>query len=202
LALSRCFLGLVRALILASTSAYRHGLLARLGVPFEAFAPMVSEAHLEGESPSDRALRLALAKAASVAQRHPGAVVIGSDQVAACGDEVLDKPGDAVRCRAQLSALSGRSARFYTACAVHGGTDGLLLTHVDTTTVVFRALDEPEIRRYVAREQPYDCAGGFKAEGLGIALFETIESQDPTALIGLPLIWLAAALRRAGYDLP
>ena len=132
---------------------------------------------------------------------RPGAVVIGADQVAAAGEELLDKPADAERCRAQLRSLSGRTARFYTACALLEGS-GRLVAHVDTTTVVFRSLAAEEIERYVARERPFDCAGGFKAEALGISLFECIESQDPTALIGLPLIWLAAALRGAGYHVP
>ena len=190
------------ALILASASPYRRELLTRLGLPFEVVTPGVSEAHSAGESPADRALRLALAKAAAVAQRRPEAVVIGSDQVAAAGDEVLDKPGDAARCRAQLTSLSGKTARFYTACAVLGRGGSVHQAHVDTTSVVFRALSAHEIERYVARERPFDCAGSFKAEALGISLLECIESQDPTALIGLPLIWLAAALRAAGYRLP
>ena len=189
-------------LILASASPYRRELLTRLGLAFEVVTPGVSEGHSAGESPADRALRLALAKAEAVAQHRPQAVVIGSDQVAAAADEVLDKPGDAARCRAQLSSLSGRTARFYTACAVLGRGGSLHLAHVDTTSVVFRALSAGEIERYVARERPFDCAGGFKAEALGISLLECIESQDPTALIGLPLIWLAAALRGVGYHLP
>jgi len=190
----------VPALILASSSPYRRELLARLGLEFETVAPGVSEAHVAGESPADRALRLALEKARALAQRRPEALVIGSDQVAAASDLLLDKPGDAARCRAQLSALSGKAARFYTAAAVLGS--GVQLAHVDTTTVVFRSLAVDEIERYVAREQPFECAGGFKAEGLGISLLECVESQDPTALIGLPLIWLAGALRAAGYRLP
>jgi len=192
----------VPALILASGSPYRRELLARLGLPFEVVAPGVSEAHIAGESPADRALRLALQKAQAVARQHPQAVVIGSDQVAACGQEVLDKPGDAARSQAQLTTLSGKTARFYTACAVLGVDAGVHLAHVDTTTVVFRPLSSAEIERYVAHEQPFDCAGGFKVEALGVALFECIESQDPTALIGLPLIWLAGALRAAGYLVP
>ena len=137
-----------------------------------------------------------------MAEKHPKAIVIGSDQVAALGDHVLDKPGDDETCRAQLTALSGRTAHFYTGCAVVGIDAGLTFEHLDTTTVAFRTLSDTEIHRYVAREQPLDCAGGFKVEALGITLFERVESSDPTALIGLPLIWLASALRQAGYLLP
>jgi septum formation protein len=193
---------LVAALILASTSVYRRELLARLGLPFEVLVSGVSEAHIAGESPADRALRLALEKAGAVARTHPQAVVIGADQVAACADTVLEKPGDAARCREQLTTLSGRTALFYTACAVRRSGGSMHLAHIDTTTVVFRTLSSEEIERYVARERPFDCAGGFRAEALGISLFECIESRDPTALIGLPLIWLAAALRDAGFPLP
>jgi septum formation protein len=192
----------VAALILASTSVYRRELLARFGLPFETLAPGVNEAHVAQESPADRALRLALEKARAVARAHPQAVVIGADQVAACGDQLLDKPGDGARSRQQLEALSGRTALFYTACAVLGGSRAVHLAHVDTTSVLFRELSAGEIERYVARERPYDCTGGFRAESLGITLFDCIESRDPTALIGLPLIWLAAALREAGFPLP
>lgn len=192
----------MRALILASSSAYRRELLTRLGVVFEVVAPGVNEAHIAGESATDRALRLAQEKARTVSRAHPEAIVIGSDQVAAAGDTLLDKPGDAARCRAQLAALSGHCARFYTACALYGERAGVHQAHVDTTTVVFRVLSADEIERYVARERPFDCAGGFKVESLGISLFDYIESVDPTALIGLPLIWLATALRAAGYRLP
>jgi septum formation protein len=177
-------------------------LLERFGLPFETLRPEVVEEHLAGESPMDRALRLATAKAEAVAAGHPGAIVIGSDQVAASGHMVLDKPGDAANCRAQLTTLSGTAAKFYTGCAVVGVSGCIRLLHVDTTTVIFRSLSPAEIERYVEREKPFDCAGGFKSEGLGISLFESIESVDPTALIGLPLIWLAEALRRAGYRLP
>jgi septum formation protein len=192
----------VPPLYLASSSRYRRELLARLGVAFESLSPGVDESPRGNESPPERALRLSLEKARAIAGQHPGALVIGSDQVASSGEAVLDKPGDAAHCAAQLSALSGRTARFYTGCAVIGGRPGVQLAHVDLTTVVFRTLTPEEIGRYVARERPFDCAGGFKAESLGIALFESIESRDPTALIGLPLIWLAAALRSAGFALP
>jgi septum formation protein len=192
----------VAALVLASTSPYRRQLLARLGLPFETLAPGVNEAHIKGESAADRALRLSLEKANAVALAHPDAVVIGADQVAVCGDRILDKPENAARCLEQLRGLSGRVATFYTACAVLGGARGVHLAHIDTTSVLFRNLDNAEIERYVARERPFDCAGGFRAEALGISLFESIESRDPTALIGLPLIWVAGALRAAGFLLP
>ncbi len=190
-------------LVLASTSRYRQELLARFGVPFEACPPAVEESPRQGELPMDRARRLALEKAQAVAARFPDALVIGSDQVAAAaGGELLDKPGNAASARAQLARLSGTSARFHTACAVLCRAAHLHLTHLDTTQVRVRVLTAVEIERYVEREAPYDCAGGFKAESLGITLFESIESTDPTALIGLPLIWLAGALRAAGHRLP
>ena len=192
----------MRPLILASTSRYRRSLLERIAPPFEALSPEVSEAPVGGESPRERATRLSLAKARAVAEKHPNAIVIGSDQVCAAAQRVLDKPGDEPTCRAQLTALSGHVANFYTGCAVVGVEAGLVLEHIDTTTVTFRRLAETEINRYVAREKPFDCAGGFKVEALGITLFESVESSDPTALIGLPLIWVANALRQAGYLLP
>ncbi len=189
-------------LILASTSLYRRALLERLGLPFTALPPGIPEDTIPGELPPDRALRLAIAKAQAIASRRPEAIVIGSDQVAAIGSRILEKPGDATRCRLQLMAAGGSSARFHTACALIGPHAGIRMVHVDTTTVLFRSLSSQEIERYVERERPFDCAGGFRAEGLGIALFESIESHDPTAIIGLPLIWLASALRRAGYIVP
>ena len=189
-------------LILASTSPYRRSLLERLGIPFTTLAPQTPEDTVPGELPPDRALRLSVAKAQAIASRRPDAVIIGSDQVAALGSRILDKPGDASRCRAQLTAASGSSAHFHTGCAVIGVQAGVRMVHIDTTTVFFRSLTDQEIERYVERERPFDCAGGFRVEGLGISLFESIESRDPTALIGLPLIWLAGALRRAGFQLP
>ena len=192
----------MRPLILASTSRYRRSLLERIAPPFEALNPEVSETPVGGESPRERASRLSLAKARAVAEKHPNAIVIGSDQVCAAGQRVLDKPGDEATCRAQLTALSGHTANFYTGCAVVGIEAGLTLEHLDATTVTFRRLTETEINRYVAREKPFDCAGGFKVEALGITLFDSVESTDPTALIGLPLIWVSNALRQAGYLLP
>ena len=185
----------MRPVILASTSPYRRALLERLGVLFEVLRPAATEEHLPREMPRDRALRLSWAKAKAVAAQRPDAIVIGSEQVAS-----LDNPGDAENCRSQLAALSGQTARFHTGCAVVA--NGERLVHLDTTSVQFRVLTPEEISRYVEREKPFDCAGGFKAEALGITLFESIESRDPTALIGLPLIWLASALRSVGYTLP
>ena len=187
-------------LILASTSRYRAGLLSRLGIPFTTEGPGVDETPRPGEGPAEQAVRLARAKAEAVAHRHPAAWVIGSDQVAVRGNEVLGKPLDAARCEAQLTASSGREVTFLTAVCLARAGDGRRLEHLDTTRVQFRSLAPAEVRRYVQLEQPFDCAGGFKCEGLGIALFERIESSDPTGLIGLPLIWVAGALREAGLD--
>jgi len=189
-------------ILLASTSRYRRELLARLAVPFDIAAPHVDEAHLPGETPPQRASRLALAKAQAVAALAPAAVVIGSDQVAVCGESILDKPASAAACQAQLAQLSGGEARFLTAVAVACAARGYLETFTDTTVVRFRTLTAEEIRRYVELEAPYDCAGGFRSEGLGVALFESVESRDPTGLIGLPLIRVAACLRALGHSLP
>jgi len=192
----------LRPLILGSTSRYRAALLERFGLPFTARNSAVDETELAGESPRTRAQRLADAKAEAVAAQYPEAVIIGGDQVPAARDVVLHKPGDAARCREQLRFLSGAPAAFYTAVTVRCRATDLRLSHVDTTTVTLRTLSDSEIERYVERERPFDCAGGFKAEALGITLFERMESQDPTAIVGLPLIWLAGALRTAGFDLP
>jgi septum formation protein len=189
-------------LILASTSPHRRALLERLRVPFSVIAPGVDESDRVRESPADRAARLALEKAQAVSRAHPDALVIGSDQVAAQDQRVLHKPLNAAVCRAQLLGASGSSVRFHTGCAALCMRDATRVLHLDTTTVVFRALETSQIDRYIESEQPFDCAGGFRAEGLGIALFERIESVDPTALIGLPLIWLAEVLRRAGWRVP
>lgn len=192
----------MRPLLLASTSPYRRDLLGRLGVEFEVVGPGVEEPHLEGEAPAIRARRLALAKARAVAARRRDAVVIGSDQVAAASHGILDKPGDAARCAAQLERLSGTTAVFYTACAVIAFDGTPDHVHVDRTDVSFRSLSSADIASYVEREKPFDCAGGFRIEGLGISLFERVTCEDPTALIGLPLIWLAGALRELGYRVP
>ena len=188
--------------ILASTSAYRRALLARLGVPFDSVAPDTDEQRLPGEPADVLALRLARLKAESVAARQPGRVVIGSDQVAVRGNDILGKPGTVERCAGQLLQSSGREVVFLTAVHVVDGRNGRAESHLDRTVVRFRALDPAEIARYIEADAPLDCAGGFKAESLGIALFERIDSADPTALTGLPLIWLCGALRRAGILVP
>jgi septum formation protein len=187
-------------LILASTSRYRAELLARLGLPFEAVAPGVDESPADGESPNARAMRLATAKATAVATRFPGAWVIGSDQVAELDGEILDKPGDAARCRAQLARESGRTVEFHTAVTLMRREPRRAFGHSDRTVVRFRKLSGEQIAGYVERDRPFDCAGGFRSEGLGAALFESVATRDPTALIGLPLVWLAGALRSAGLD--
>ena len=192
----------LRPLILASTSRYRAALLERFGLRFNTAGPGVDESGFPAESPEARARRLSEAKADAVARQFPEAVIIGGDQVPAAGATVLIKPGNAAHCREQLKLLSGASAAFYTACTVRCMATDLALTHVDTTTVRMRALSDAEIDRYIEREQPFDCAGGFKAEALGITLFERMDSEDPTAIVGLPLIWLAGALRTAGFALP
>jgi len=189
-------------LILASTSTYRRELLGRLRVPFEALAPGCDEQRLPDEPAQALALRLAELKAVTVAARHPGSVVIGSDQVAVRGTELLGKPGTVARCTEQLQQSSGHEVAFLTAVHVVDGRRGRAESHLDHTLVRFRTLPADEIARYIVTDAPLDCAGGFKAESLGIALFERIESVDPTALTGLPLIWLSAALRRAGIQVP
>ncbi|MBU6248441.1 MAG: septum formation protein Maf [Xanthomonadaceae bacterium] len=189
-------------LVLGSTSRYRAELLRRIHEDFAQDAPGVDECHHPGEAPGDRALRLAIAKAEAVAARHPGALVIGSDQVAELDGTPLDKPGSAERAREQLRRSSGRTVQFHTALCLLDARDGTRQQHVDVTRAVFRPLSDPEIERYVAREQPLDCAGSFRCEALGISLFERIETDDPTALVGLPLIALARLLRRAGLALP
>lgn len=187
-------------LVLASTSPYRRELLARLRLPFEVARPEVDEAPLAGESPAALVERLALAKARAVAARQPEAWVIGSDQAAELDGAPLGKPGGREAAIAQLAAMSGHAVAFRTAVAVvHGGQ---AFAALDTTLVRFRTLSAGEIARYVDAEQPFDCAGSFKSEGLGIALFAAIESRDPTALVGLPLIATADLLRQAGFPLP
>jgi septum formation protein len=189
-------------LILASTSVYRRQLLDRLRLPYRALPPGVDETALQGEAPGARAARLASLKAGAVAREYPEACVIGSDQVASCRGRLLDKPGDAETCRSQLEWLSGNEAEFHTAITVLCASRSYRFEHTDRAVVQFRTLGPETIQRYVEAEQPFDCAGGFKSEGLGIALFERLDSTDPTGLIGLPLIALASALRALGFRVP
>jgi len=189
-------------LVLGSTSRYRAELLRRLHADFEQRSPGTDEAPLPDETPRDRALRLAVTKARAAAHGLDDALVIGSDQVAELGGMVLDKPGTIERAREQLLASSGREVHFHTALCLHDTRTGQDGVHVDHTVVQFRSLSPQEIDRYIAIEQPLDCAGSFKCEGLGISLFERISNDDPSALIGLPLIALARLLREAGIPLP
>lgn len=188
------------SLILASTSRYRQELLARLRLPFTVVAPGVDESRHAGEAPAALAQRLALDKARAVAERHPDALVIGSDQVADLDGEPIGKPGTHDRAVAQLRSMSGRSVTFHTAVAVLRRATGYEAQALVPVLVRVRHLDESEIARYLHAEQPYDCAGSAKAETLGIALLDAIESDDPTALIGLPLIRTCAMLRAGGLD--
>lgn len=187
-------------LLLASSSPYRCALLDRLCVRYRALSPEIDETPRELESGPQLAARLGREKAGKIAAQFPEAAVIGSDQVALLDQRILSKPGCRERAREQLGAASGRTVVFYTSVCLHFG--GQSNCHVDETRVQFRLLSATEIDRYLDQEQPFDCAGSFKAEGLGIALFEHIESSDPTALQGLPLIWLAGALRQLGMRLP
>ena len=187
-------------LILASGSRYRRELLERLRISFRVEAPDLDETPQPGESAAQLVARLARAKAEAIARRHPASWVIGSDQVAVIEDRIVGKPGDAARAIAQLKSASGRAVTFLTAVCLLRHEPAACAQHLDETRVRFRALDAAEIARYVEHERPFDCAGGFKSEGLGVALLERIESTDPTALIGLPLIWLSRALARAGVS--
>lgn len=189
-------------IVLASTSRYRRELLSRLVADFDVVAPDVDETPRADETPATLATRLAEAKARAVAAGRTDALVIGSDQVAELDGRPIGKPGTAERARAQLAASAGRTIVFHTAVCVVDTRSGAVDAALDRTEVVFRPLSADEIARYVARENPVDAAGSFKAEGAGIALFERIESTDPTALIGLPLIALARLLRAAGFTLP
>jgi septum formation protein len=194
------------SLILASTSTYRRELLERLHLTFSCIAPGVDETRRADERPLALAVRLARAKATAVSRQHPDAWVIGSDQVAvregSLGESILGKPGTEALCIEQLQGSSGQTLSFVTAVAVVRHNGNSAHEFVDTTQVRFRALDDGTIARYVAREAPLDCAGGFKSEGLGIALCESIDSVDPSALIGLPLIQLSKVLRSVGFELP
>jgi septum formation protein len=187
-----------RRLVLGSTSPYRRELLSRLRLAFEVVAPAVDETPLPSEAPRELALRLALAKARAVAATHPDAVVIGSDQVADLAGEPLGKPGSHANAIAQLNRMSGQTVVFHTALAVVCVETGFEQLELAPVTVRFRALSPNEIEHYLSAERPYDCAGSARSEGLGVALLEAIESDDPTALVGLPLIRTCRMLRAAG----
>ena len=188
------------SLVLASTSRYRRDLLQRLRLPFDVHSPEVDETALPGEAPAALAMRLALAKAQAVASQRPQAVVIGSDQVCDLDGAAIGKPGNHARATAQLRQLSGRTAVFQTAVAVVRLDTGYAQLLLAPVTVRFRALGDAEIERYLRLEEPYDCAGSAKCETLGIALLDAIASDDPTALVGLPLIRTCRLLREAGID--
>lgn len=189
------------ALILASGSRYRAELLSRLRLPFETWSPGVDESALPDEAPARTAARLARLKAEAGARAHAGRCVIGSDQVADCGGHAVNKPGTPEGARAQLRELSGRPVLFHTALCVIGST-GRRYERLVTTDVVFRSLNEAEIERYLAAEPAHDCAGSAKSEGLGISLLHRLGGDDPTALVGLPLIALAQILRAEGFPVP
>jgi septum formation protein len=189
-----------RPLVLGSTSRYRREMLARLGLPFEVAAPEVDETPVPGEPPAATALRLSEAKARAVAARYPDALVIGSDQVADCDGRAVSKPGDRANARRELRALAGRTIVFHTGVALVDAASGRCQREMIDVVSVFRPLADAEIDAYLDREAPYDCAGGVKSEALGIALFERITSDDPTALVGLPLIALCRMLRAEGVD--
>lgn len=189
-------------LVLGSTSRYRRELLQRFGLPFEVQGPHVDETPLPGEAPAALAQRLALAKARAVAALHPHAIVIGSDQVADLNGHPLGKPGTHERAVTQLRQMSGQTVLFQTALAVACQETGFEKLDLAVVRVVFRELSDDEIERYLRAEKPYDCAGSAKSEGLGITLLDHIDNDDPTALIGLPLIRTARLLREAGLQLP
>jgi len=186
------------SLILASTSPYRRQLLERLGIAFSTAAPDIDETRLPNETPTAMVSRLSEAKAQAVGKQHPNALIIGSDQMAVCSDAVLGKPGTHDKATAQLAYLSGQRVTFLTGVCLHNAARGRSQLDVIAFHVVFRMLDAAMIENYLHREQPYNCAGSFKSEGLGIALFERLEGDDPTALIGLPLIRLTRMLENEG----
>ena len=189
-------------LILGSTSPFRRELLQRLGIPFDTAAPEVDETHLPNETPQQLVKRLSIAKAHAVASHNPDALIIGSDQVAVLDDDILGKPGDHERAVEQLRRASGRSVRFLTGLCLYNSKTDDYQVDVVPFEVVFRKLTDEQIERYLRREQPYNCAGSFKSEALGITLFEAMRGDDPTSLIGLPLIRLTSMLDEAGLHLP
>lgn len=190
------------SLILASTSVYRKAILDKLGIPFTCAAPNIDETPRAAEAPAAMVQRLALEKAKAVADQHPHALIIGSDQCAVLDGNILGKPGDHATAVQQLHASSGREVIFQTGLCLYDSRDGSYQLDVIPFHVVFRALSSVEIEAYLHKEQPYQCAGSFKSEGLGITLFERLQGDDPNTLIGLPLIRLAAMLRRQGWQIP
>jgi septum formation protein len=191
-----------RTLVLASTSPFRRELLQRLGVSFETLAPDVDETRRGGESPDVLVQRLSEAKARAGMSQYPDALIIGSDQVAVCGDEVLGKPGNHETACAQLRRLAGQRVSFLTGLCLYDAASDNALVDLVPYQVVFRRLTDQQIDRYLKSEQPYNCAGSFKSEGLGISLFESMQGEDPNALIGLPLIRLTSWLNESGIDIP
>lgn len=190
----------MQQIVLASSSAFRQALLQRLALPFEVAVPAIDEAALPSETAPQTAARLAEAKARAVAPRHAGALIIGSDQIAVCGNQSMGKPGNHANAVRQLQAMRGNSVVFHTALCLLNARTGSAQNATVPTTVTFRNLSDEEIERYLRREQPYDCAGSAKSEGLGIALIERLQGDDPNALIGLPLIALVGMLKREGVS--
>lgn len=190
----------MRQLVLASTSPYRQALLAKLQLPFTTAAPSTDETPHPGESAEDLVLRLAIAKARALKEAFPDSLIVGSDQVCVLNGAICGKPHTEENARAQLRAASGNSVVFYTGLALFDSRDGSVQSRVEPFSVDFRPLSDAEIARYVALEQPLNCAGSFKSEGLGITLFERLSGRDPNTLVGLPLIALAEMLRNAGVD--
>jgi MAF protein len=189
-------------LVLGSTSPYRRALLERLGLRFAVDAPQIDESQRPGETPEQLVLRLAEAKARAVAPRHPAALIIGSDQVACIDERILGKPGDRANAMAQLRASAGRTVTFHTGLCLLNAANGRSQLACEPYRVHFRTLSDAQIARYLDAEQPYNCAGSFKSEGLGITLFERMEGDDPNTLVGLPLIRLVAMLENEGLTLP
>jgi len=190
-----------RSLVLASSSRYRQELLAKLGLPFTAAAPSIDEAARPGETPTRLSRRLAEEKARALAERFPAHLIIGSDQVAMLGGVQFGKPGGPARAREQLRAAAGQTVEFFTSVCVLDSATGEALTDLDLTLAHFRPLTDAQIEGYVEKERPFDCAGGFKSEGLGIALLERLETADPNALVGLPLIRLVGLLEKFGVEI-
>jgi len=192
----------MQELVLGSTSPFRRELLEKLGLPFSAAAPDVDESRGEGESPQNLAQRLAKAKARAVAARFPQALIIGSDQVACVDEQILGKPGNRDKAIAQLESMSGKTVCFHTGLCLLNAATGNIQVVCDDYRVYFRNLNSAQIARYIDKEEPFNCAGSFKSEGLGITLFRKLEGDDPNSLVGLPLIRLVAMLDREGIALP